>query len=112
MKIEHKELLFIGDDLLRIFASTTRSDYIDGSIACEDIIKEVEELNRSKNYALVVMNTFVYKKCSDLREFFNKRNILVVTIPSIPELKKVKKEDIEKYYEDIIRKYIGLKVRL
>ncbi len=108
--VRETSIVIIGDRILCLIGLAAGVDCIEYyGVNCSDV-KDSFEKNIDK-YGVTVVSRDVYSECRELREVLERisNDILVVVIDT---KKAVEEIDVRKYYEDKIRKYIGLKVTL
>ncbi|MEM1532849.1 MAG: hypothetical protein QXV30_06805 [Desulfurococcaceae archaeon] len=105
-----KRILLIGDKVMCLMSAAAGIDSIEylGSNC-----KEIEELLRSEwsKYGVMILVKNAVDECSNLRKFLNELpEEVLVTIIEHPKL--IAEADPRKYYEELLKKYIGLLVQL
>ncbi len=104
-----RKVLVIGDPFLCLIGAAAGTDYLEFTGKCG----EIEEL-MSKNhgeYGVVILSRTADEKCHNvfeqLKERYNDVLFIIVETPRV-----LAEIDPKKYYEEMIRKYIGLKISI
>ncbi|NPA98784.1 MAG: hypothetical protein GXO43_05330 [Crenarchaeota archaeon] len=104
-----KKVLVIGDPFLCLIGAAAGADYLEFTGKCDD----VEEIISKKHseYGVIILSRTTTDKCGKTIDEFKERysNILFITVESPKILAEI---DPKKYYEEMIRKYIGLKISI
>ncbi|RLG84728.1 MAG: hypothetical protein DRO40_00070 [Thermoprotei archaeon] len=109
-RITRKDILIIGDRLLCLIGSAAGTDYIEFSgTNCKDVHDFLNK-NATK-YGVIIVSRETITSCKDVNTLLKNlpENILSIIIDTPRTMEKL---DVKKHYEDIIRKYIGLKITL
>ena len=109
-RIIRKDVLVIGDRILCLIGSAAGLDYLEFSgTNCKDVY---DFLNKNAmNYGVIIISREAISLCRDINTFLKNlpENILSIIIDTPRTMERI---DVKKHYEDIIRRYIGLKVTL
>ncbi|MCS7128230.1 MAG: hypothetical protein N3E36_03520 [Sulfolobales archaeon] len=105
-----KRILLIGDKVMCLMGAAAGIDsieYLGGNC------REIEEFLKSEwsKYGVMILVKNVVDECSSLRKFLSELpEEVLVTIVEHPKL--IAEADPRKYYEELLKKYIGLLVQL
>lgn len=109
-RIARKNVLIIGDRVLCLIGSAAGLDYFEFSGEnCEDAYDFLSK--NIMNYGVIIVSRETITLCKNINMLLKNlpENILSIIIDTPRTMEKV---DIRKYYEDVVRKYIGLKITL
>jgi hypothetical protein len=103
-----KNLLIIGDPYLGLIGAAAGIEYYIFNGECNDIVDFLKDkINR---YGTIIILRRISEKCDMLRKFLSQHSeVLVIMIDSPIETSKI---DPKKYYEELMTKYIGLRIGL
>jgi hypothetical protein len=103
-----KSVLIIGDPFLGLIGAAAGIDYYIFDDNCDSIVDFLKDkINR---YGTIIILRRISEKCNNLREFLSQHSeVLVIMIDSPIETSKI---DPKKYYEELMTKYIGLRIGL
>jgi len=109
-RIVKKDALIIGDRILCLIGSAAGLDYLEFSRDNCEYIHDFLSKNISR-YGVIIVSRDVITSCKDVDRFLEKlsEEILSVVIDTPRTMEKV---DVRKHYEEIIRRYIGLRITL
>ncbi len=106
-RLKYKNVLFIGDPILKIMGLACGAKVIEVHPDTCETPPDIEKI--LADTGVVVIDERVYDRCGKLKNLLDslEESILIVKIPPPDKLIEPKK-----YYEELIRKAIGLKISL
>jgi len=100
-----KKVIVIGDTGFSLIGAAAGTDYYIFRNDCS----ELDNVLTSEDYGVYIILRDVYNKCSKYFKQLYERNVLVVVVDPPKVMKEIKPKE---YYEELIAKYIGLKISL
>jgi len=102
---KEKRVMVIGDPYLCLIAAAAGAGYTVYRGSCDELAGVVE----SEEYGVYIVLREVYRVCKKVLDKLFEKDALVVIVDSPKVMKEV---DPKKYYEDLVAKYIGMRISL
>lgn len=102
-----KEIIVIGDVNLCIIGVAAGTDYYVFREDCNDLSTFINE--KINDYGVYIVSREVYNKCNNLFKQLSEKGYLVIVIDPPKILRKI---EPKKYYEEMITRFIGMKIEL
>jgi len=110
---EARKILFVGDRILNLLASSIGGDYLCvEERECSSIVEYIR--GSIERYSIVIVSSEYIRKCRELERVFRelRGKLFVIEIPGIEDIKRISEDDIREYYEKLVRKYVGVRISL
>lgn len=105
--IKEEKILVIGDSAICLIGAAAGSDFYIFRNNCEELLNYIRE--NIGVYGIYIVSRNVIDKCKNISSELNKLDALVVIIDSPETLRKIKPKE---YYEELMMKYVGMKINL
>lgn len=105
--IKERKVLVVGDPAICLIGAAAGCDYYIFRNDCKDLLNYIKE--RADAYGVYIISRNTINKCKDINLELSKLDALVVIIDSPETLRKI---DPKKYYEELMTKYVGMKINL
>ncbi|MEM1742330.1 MAG: hypothetical protein QXX35_04700 [Desulfurococcaceae archaeon] len=103
--LSEKKIIVIGDPGLCLIGGAAGVDYFIYRGDCSELNNAIT----SEEYSVYIILRDIYTKCKNTIDDLLKRDVLVILIDSPKIMKEI---DPKKYYEELIAKYIGIRINL
>ncbi|OYT40887.1 MAG: hypothetical protein B6U89_00660 [Desulfurococcales archaeon ex4484_58] len=101
------KILVIGDANLCIIGAAAGTDYYVFRGECRDLSTYIDE--HLNDYGVYIVARDVYNRCeNELRKILESEYLLIIIDPP----KIMKEIDPKKYYEELVTKFVGMKISL
>lgn len=102
--LRERKILVIGDSSFCLIGAAAGTDYFVFRGDCSELSKAV-----SDDYGIYIVLRDVYSNCRSIVDELMRRDVLVIVVDSPKIMKEV---DPKKHYEELIAKYIGIRINL
>ncbi len=110
---EYRKVLCIGDRLLNMICSTIGTDYINvEEEQCSSIVEKLEK--KVLDYGVIIVLDDFLKNCRELKKLLDsfRGRLFIITLPGFRRVARISDEEVKEYYEELVRRYVGVRVSL
>ena len=102
-----KKIVVIGDAILCLIGAAAGADYYVFKEDCSELENFLEE--RIDEYGVLIIGRNVVDKCRVLYDRLMRTDVLTIVVDPPKVMREI---DPKKYYEDLITKFVGMKISL
>ncbi len=107
MAPREKKIIVIGDSSICLIGVAAGTDYFVFRNDCKELHEFLRE--NSEEYGVFIVSRNIVNKCKEVNDFLNTLKALTVIIDPPKVMKEI---DPKKYYEELVTRFVGMKVSL